>query len=379
MNKELIMALKQLEREKKIEPAAILETLEIALAAVYRKNYDEDSDIQVKINPETGEPKVYEIVEDDDGEKVAVEKQTNANDFGRIAAQTAKQVILQRIREAEREMMFAEYEGREGDIVTGIVQQSDQRYTLVNLGRVEALLPITEQVPSERYDHGMRLKAYIVEVRRTTKDPQIIVSRSHPGLLRRLFELEVPEIYDGFVEIKSVAREPGYRSKLAVSSSEEGVDPVGACVGPKGSRVRMVVSELRGEKIDVVQYNEDPETYVSNALSPAKVKEVQIDEDENTAVVIVPDSQLSLAIGKEGQNARLAAKLSGWRIDIKSETKVAEELLSGVAKKAKKAEKEEAAGRCEAIKTDKSRCTRKAKPGSSYCGLAAHQKQGEDG
>ncbi|MCK4268471.1 MAG: transcription termination/antitermination protein NusA, partial [Actinomycetia bacterium] len=288
MNKELIMALKQLEREKKIEPAAILETLEIALAAVYRKNYDEDSDIQVKINPETGEPKVYEIVEDDEGEKVAVEKQTNANDFGRIAAQTAKQVILQRIREAEREMMFAEYEGREGDIVTGIVQQSDQRYTLVNLGRVEALLPITEQVPSERYDHGMRLKAYIVEVRRTTKDPQIIVSRSHPGLLRRLFELEVPEIYDGFVEIKSVAREPGYRSKLAVSSSEEGVDPVGACVGPKGSRVRMVVSELRGEKIDVVQYNEDPETYVSNALSPAKVKEVQIDEDENTAVVIVP-------------------------------------------------------------------------------------------
>lgn len=376
MNKELIMALKQLEREKKIEPEAILETLEIALAAVYKKNYDEDSEIQVKINPETGEPKVYEIVEGDDGDKVAVEKETSANDFGRIAAQTAKQVILQRIREAEREMMFSEYEGREGDIVTGIVQQSDQRYTLVNLGRVEALLPITEQVPSERYDHGMRLKAYIVEVRRTTKEPQIIVSRSHPGLLRRLFELEVPEIYDGFVEIKSVAREPGFRSKLAVTSSEEGVDPVGACVGPKGSRVRMVVSELRGEKIDVVQYNEDPKTYVSNALSPAKVKEVEIDEDENTAVVIVPDSQLSLAIGKEGQNARLAAKLSGWRIDIKSETKVAEELLSGVAKKA---EKEESAGRCEAIKADKSRCTRKAKPGSSYCGLAAHQKQGDNG
>lgn len=272
--------------------------------------------------------------------------------------------------------MFEEYAGREGDIVTGIVQQSDQRYTLVNLGRVEALLPITEQVPTERYDHGMRLKAYIVEVRRTTKEPQIIVSRSHPGLLRRLFELEVPEIYDGLVEMKSVAREPGYRSKISVASTEAGVDPVGACVGPKGSRVRMVVSELRGEKIDVVQFNDNIKIYVANALSPAKVKEVVADEDEHTATVIVPDHQLSLAIGKEGQNARLAAKLTGWRIDIKSETQVAEELLSGIPEEE---EKTEAAAEieCEAIKSDGNKCTRKAKPGSRYCGLAAHQRQGE--
>lgn len=375
MNKELIEALKQLEREKKIEPAAILETLEVALAGVYKKNVaDEDKEVRVKIDPESGEPKVWLIETLEDGTEEAVEQEITSNDFGRIAAQTAKQVILQRIREAEREMMFEEYAGREGDIVTGIVQQSDQRYTLVNLGRVEALLPITEQVQSERYDHGMRLKAYIVEVRRTTKEPQIIVSRSHPGLLRRLFELEVPEIYDGFVEIKSVAREPGHRSKIAVASSESGVDPVGACVGPKGSRVRMVVSELRGEKIDVVQYNDDTKIYVANALSPAKVKEVITNDDEHTATVIVPDHQLSLAIGKEGQNARLAAKLTGWRIDIKSETQVAEELLSGIP------EDDEAAaepGECSAIKSDKTKCTRKAKPGSLYCGLAAHQKQGE--
>lgn len=376
MNKELIEALKQLEREKKIDAQTILETLEAALASVYKRGNNEDErEIRVKINPETGEPKVFEIETLEDGTENAVEQEVQSGDFGRIAAQTAKQVILQRIREAEREMMFEEYQGREGDIVTGIVQQSDQRYTLVNLGRVEALLPITEQVPNERYDHGMRVKAYIVEVRRTTKEPQIIVSRSHPGLLRRLFELEVPEIYDGFVEIKSVAREPGYRSKISVLSKESGVDPVGACVGPKGSRVRMVVSELRGEKIDVVQYNDDPKVYVANALSPAKVKEVVVDENQKTATVIVPDHQLSLAIGKEGQNARLAAKLTGWRIDIKSETQLADELLSGGP--AAKAEAAAEEGRCAALKSDGARCTRKAKPGSAYCGLAAHQKQGE--
>ena len=377
MNKELIAALKQLEREKKMDSGAILETLEVALAAVFKKNFDEDADVRVQINPETGEPKVFLVETDEDGNETSTEQKTSSDDFGRIAAQTAKQVIIQRMREAEREMMFEEYAGREGDIVTGIVQQSDQRYTLVSLGRVEALLPITEQVSAERYDHGMRLKAYIVEVRKTIKEPQIIVSRSHPGLLRRLFELEVPEIYDGFVEIKSVAREPGHRSKIAVVSSETGVDPVGACVGPKGSRVRMVVSELRGEKIDVVQYNEDPKQYVSNALSPAKVKEVKINEDNKTAIVIVPDSQLSLAIGKEGQNARLAAKLSGWRIDIKSETQVAEELLSSKDLEGEGAGEEEEPKQCEAIKKDGSRCTKKAKPGSSYCGLAAHKKQGD--
>ena len=384
MNKELIEALRQIEREKKIDASTILEALEAALIAVYKRNYGEDLEIDVKIDPETGELSVFRLELDEEGDELSREEQeVVSGDFGRLAAQTAKQVILQRIREVEREMMFDEYAGREGDIVTGIVQQSDSRYLLVNLGRVEALLPSAEQVPSERYDHGMRLKAYIVEVRRTTKEPQIIVSRSHPGLLKRLFELEVPEIYDGFVEIKSVAREAGYRSKVAVISVETGVDPVGACVGPKGSRVRMVVSELRGEKIDVVQYNDDMKLYVANALAPAKVKEVRINEAKLTATVIVPDSQLSLAIGKEGQNARLAAKLTGWRIDIKSETHLAEELLSGAAEGD---EEEAAAGdsadeevddRCAAIKSDGARCTSKAKSDSKYCGLAAHRKQGE--
>lgn len=379
MNSELIEALRQLEREKKINPQTILDALEQALAAAYKRNHPEDEEIDVTIDPETGEIKAYAVEMSGEGEE-AVEvgrREVPPGDIGRIAAQTAKQVIQQRIREAERELMFEEYIDREGDIVTGIVQQSDQRYTLVNLGRVEALMPSTEQVPIERYDHGMRIKAYIVEVRRTTKEPQIIVSRSHPGLLKRLFELEVPEIYDGFVEIKSVAREPGYRSKIAVSSNDKSVDPVGACVGPKGSRVRMVVMELKGEKIDVVQYSDDPATYVANALSPAKVKEVQVNEGDHTALVIVPDHQLSLAIGKEGQNARLAAKLTGWRIDIKSETKLAEELLSPRAedkKTKKKGAGEEEAAQCAAVKSNGERCTNKAKPGSKYCGLPAHQK-----
>ncbi len=379
MNKELIEALRQIEREKKIDASTILEALEAALVAVYKRNYGEELEIDVKIDPETGELSVFRIELDEEGNELSREQQeVVSGDFGRLAAQTAKQVILQRIREVEREMMFEEYAGREGDIVTGIVQQSDSRYLLVNLGRVEALLPTAEQVPSERYDHGMRLKAYIVEVRRTTKDPQIIVSRSHPGLLKRLFELEVPEIYDGFVEIKSVAREPGYRSKIAVTSTERGVDPVGACVGPKGSRVRMVVSELRGEKIDVVQYNEEMKTYVANALAPAKVKEVRTNEANLTATVIVPDGQLSLAIGKEGQNARLAAKLTGWRIDIKSETQLADELLSGSDKNKDEGTVKEDGDRCAAIKSDGAQCASKAKPGSKYCGLAAHQKQGEE-
>ncbi len=376
MNKELIDALRQIEREKKIDASTILEALEAALVAVYKRNYGEELDAAVEIDPETGELSVFQLELDEEGNELSRKQQEIVSgDFGRLAAQTAKQVILQRIREVEREMMFDEYAGREGDIVTGIVQQSDSRYLLVNLGRVEALLPSAEQVPSERYDHGMRLKAYIVEVRRTTKDPQIIVSRSHPGLLKRLFELEVPEIYDGFVEIKAGAREPGYRSKIAVLSVESGVDPVGACVGPKGSRVRMVVSELRGEKIDVVQYNENMQTYVANALAPAKVKEVLISESDLTATVIVPDGQLSLAIGKEGQNARLAAKLTGWRIDIKSETQVAEALLSGPAED--EDDDDEADDRCAATKSDGTQCTSKAKPGTKYCGVAAHQKQGE--
>ncbi|HZD60514.1 MAG TPA: transcription termination factor NusA [Anaerolineae bacterium] len=398
MNGELIEALKQLEREKQIDPDTVLEALKSALASAYKRNYGGVSEVRVDIDPKTGKIRVFsqDWIEREGEEPELVEEEITPENFGRIAAQTAKQVILQRIREAEREKMYQEYIDREGDIVTGIVEQSDQRYTLVNLGRVEALLPPTEQVPTERYDHGTRLKTYIVEVRRTTKEPQIIVSRTHPSLLRRLFELEVPEIYEGYVEIKSVAREPGYRSKIAVASRDPSIDPVGACVGPKGSRVRMVVSELRGEKIDVVEWSEDPAEFVSNALSPAKVKEVKIDEDEHTAEVIVPDNQLSLAIGKEGQNARLAAKLTGWRIDIKSETQAKEEAeatsilepsKSDVIPVSEESSLEESSiqvgdymeddGICQAIKASGERCTNRVRPGSSYCGV--HKKLEEAG
>jgi N utilization substance protein A len=370
MNPELIEALRQIEREKRIDPETVLEALKAALVSAYKRNYGSTPNVRVDIHPETGEIKVFSIrvIQEKEGEEPEVEEvEVTPKNFGRIAAQTAKQVILQRIREAEREMMYEEYVGREGDIVTGIVQQNDQRYTLVNLGRVEALLPPTEQVGTERYDHGTRLKTYIVEVRRTTKEPQIIVSRTHPGLLKRLFELEVPEIYDGFVEIKSVAREPGYRSKIAVISRDESIDPVGACVGPKGSRVRMVVAELRGEKIDVVQYNDDPSVFVANALSPARVKDVAVKEEEHTAEVIVPDDQLSLAIGKEGQNARLAAKLTGWRIDIKSDSQgqkeKAEEALG------KPVTEEISEEQCIAVTKSGKPCKNKARPGSKFCGV----------
>ena len=245
------------------------------------------------------------------------------DDFGRIAAQTAKQVILQRIREAERQMMYDEYQDRVGELITGIIQQSDNRYTLVQLReRVEALLPRSEQVWNERYDHGMRVKAVITDVSAEGKGPSIVVSRRSPELIKELFELEVPEIADDLVEIVGVAREPGYRSKIAVISHADGVDPVGACVGPRGSRVRMVVSELRGEKIDIIPYNEEPARFVAKALSPARVREVLVDDDTKEATVIVPDDQLSLAIGREGQNARLAAKLTGWKVDIKSRDRV---------------------------------------------------------
>jgi N utilization substance protein A len=278
----------------------------------------------VEIDVETGEIRVIAQELDDDG-NVLREWDDTPSDFGRIAAQTAKQVITQRIREAEREMKYEEYAGREGDIVTGIIQQTDQRYTLLDLGRVEALLPQAEQVQNERYDHGSRLKAYIVEVRKTAKGPQIVVSRTHPGLVKRLFELEVPELLDGIVEIKACAREPGHRTKLAVSSNDPNVDPVGACVGARGMRVRQVVNELRGEKVDIVPFTDDQEDFVMKALAPAKVREVRLDEETGIADVIVPDFQLSLAIGKEGQNARLAARLTGWRVDIRSETQLAEE------------------------------------------------------
>ncbi|MGZ5290951.1 MAG: transcription termination factor NusA [Actinomycetota bacterium] len=347
MNQEMIAALRELEREKGIAFETILAGLEEAMASAYKSwwkqqnpELDEESfGVRAKIDPESGDLRVWlqqlEEIEHEDEEtgevttehRVLSEDEVEVTDEfkGRIGAQTAKQVIFQKLRDAEREMTYEEFAGREGDIVTGIVQQSERRYTLLDLGKVEALLPQAEQVPSEPYRNGERLKAYITEVRKGTKGPQIVVSRTHPGLLKKLFELEVPEIEEGIVEIKAVAREPGHRSKIAVASNEPAVDPVGACVGPKGSRVRNVVTELRGEKIDVVPWSADAPSLVANALQPAKVKEARVDPDTQTALVIVPDYQLSLAIGKEGQNARLAARLTGWRIDIKSETQFADE------------------------------------------------------
>ena len=328
MNSEMMEALENIEREKGISIEIMLEALANALLTAYKRMPDAAEEALVEIDMETGAIKVIAQELDEDG-NVTREWDDTPNDFGRIAAQTAKQVIFQRIREAEREMKYEEYAGREGDIVTGIIQQTDARYTLLDLGKVEALLPQAEQVQNEHYDHGSRLKAYIVEVRKTAKGPQIVVSRTHPGLVKRLFELEVPEIVDGVVELKAIAREPGHRTKLAVASNDSNVDPVGACVGARGSRVRMVVTELRGEKVDIVPYNDNPSDFVMKALAPARVREVRIHPETGTAEVIVPDFQLSLAIGKEGQNARLAARLSGWRVDIKSETQLAEEESGG--------------------------------------------------
>jgi len=332
--KEVLEAMQQVEREKGIPFNSLLEGLQQALAAAYKRTMPEDKGARVEVDTVTGDIHVFQHDLDEEGNPLLDatgafenEEAIGPRPFGRIEAQTAKQVILQKIREAERDLTYDEYAGREGDIVTGIVQQSDSRYTLLDLGKVEALMPQAEQVPGEHYEHNARLKAYVVEVRHNPRgpSPSIIVSRTHPGLVKRLFELEVPEIADGVVEIRAIAREAGHRTKLAVWSNEPGVDPVGACVGAKGSRVRMVVQELRGEKLDIVPFSDDPATFVANALSPAKVKEVRIEPREKTALVIVPDYQLSLAIGKEGQNARLAARLTGWRVDIKSESQFAQE------------------------------------------------------
>lgn len=323
-NFEFMEALQLVAREKGISVETLLDALANALVAAYKRMPNAAEEAVVTIDPETMDVRVYAQELDEDG-TVVREWDDTPDSFGRIAAQTAKQVVFQRIREAERDLKYEEYAGREGDIVTGIIQQSDNRYTLLDLGKVEALLPQAEQVPYERYEHGARLKAYIVEVRKTTKGPQIVVSRTHPGLIKRLFELEVPEISSGVVEIKAAAREPGHRTKIAVWSNDPNVDPVGACVGARGARVRMVTNELRGEKVDIVPFSEDPAEFVMRAVQPAKVKEVRLDDETGTATVVVHDYQLSLAIGKEGQNARLAARLTGWRIDIKSETQLAEE------------------------------------------------------
>jgi N utilization substance protein A len=344
MKAEILEALEDLAREKGIAKDVLFEALEAALISAYRRNFGSAQNVRVHIDPKTGDYKVYaqkeivEVVEDPrlqatlDEARVKnpglglgdiLEVEVTPRDFGRIAAQTAKQVVVQRIREAERGIIFEEYSSREGDIVTGLVLRQDPKnkavYVELSKG-VEAILMANEQIPGERFFENGRLKAYVIEVKRTTKGPAISLSRTHPGLLKRLFELEVPEIHDGVVEIKGISREAGARSKLAVYSRDENVDPVGSCVGPKGQRVSNIVQELQGEKIDVVEWSQDPTVFVAKALSPAKVVSVDCDEAGRIARVVVPDYQLSLAIGKEGQNARLAAKLTGWKIDIKSES-----------------------------------------------------------
>ena len=416
MSQEIIEGIQAIEKEKGIEEGFLIGALEDALRAAYKKTpgatrhaevkldgegefrvfgIEIPEDIELRLVEEAREARITELeqLEEETGERQhtlitdedleldwsqvpadqIVRTDVTPDNFGRIAAQTAKQVIQQRIREAERAIMYEEYVDRQGEVVTGIVQQAgDRNNVLVDLGRVESLLPRSEQVDGERYEQGSRIKAVINEVRSGTKGPQVILSRRDPELIRALFELEVPEIADGLVEIRGVAREPGYRSKIAVESHMQGVDPVGACVGPRGSRVRMVVSELRGEKIDIIPWNTEPARFVAKALSPARVREVYIDDETREATVVVPNDQLALAIGKEGLNARLATRLTGWKIDIQSEQEFAQaeaELAFGGSD-----DGEEFSGRCAAILSNGKRCPNTSLPGSRYCGVPAHQE-----
>ena len=398
MSREIIEALRQIEKEKGIAFEALVEALEDALLSAYKKTTNAVEHAKVEIDVETGDMRVYELifpehvdvdalrVHDEEGEEIGLDLsgvdmseveriEVTPDNFGRIAAQTAKQVILQRIREAERDLMYEEYVGRVGELVTGIVQQSDPRHSmLVELGRVEAELSRSEQIETEHYEHGARIKAVIIRVEESGKGPQVKLSRRNEEFVRTLFELEVPEIADGLIEIKYVARETGYRGrdgkptpgrcKIAVVSHADGVDPVGACVGPRGSRVRMVVSELRGERIDIIPYNDDPARFVAKALSPARVREVIVDDEERSATIVVPDDQLSLAIGKEGQNARLASKLTGWRIDIKSQQQMAD------AESAVSSPKTRAStGSAWRVMRTGKRCPNQAEPASRYCSI----------
>jgi transcription termination/antitermination protein NusA len=351
MNKELFAALESLEKEKGISKEILFEALEVALISAYKRNFQSAPAVRVSIDRDTGEIQVFSqlrVVEHVEAEQQevslyearvydprcqiddVVEMEVTPQEFGRIAAQTAKQVVIQRIREAERELIYENFVDRTEEIITGLVRRFEQRNVIIDLGRTEAVLPIDEQIPHERYRQGERVKTFIVDVKKTTKGPQIIVSRTHTGFLKRLFEMEVPEIYEGIVEIKAAAREAGYRSKLAVFSNNKDIDPVGACVGPKGSRVQAISNELKGEKIDIIKWSEVSEEYIANALSPAKVSSVILNSEQKTATVVVPDTQLSLAIGKEGQNARLSAKITGWKIDISSETQFTEKSLSAI-------------------------------------------------
>ncbi len=343
MSAELIQALDQLERERGINKEILVEAIEAALISAYKRNFGSTQNVRIHICRETGDVKVFALKrvtstpEDENGdisldearkidtsyaEEDIAEIEVTPRKFGRIAAQTAKQVVMQRIREAERSIIFEEFYNKEGDIITGIIQRNERKNIIIDLGKTEAIMTPPEQTNSEEYRFNDRVKTYIVEVKKTTKGPQVLVSRTHPGLVKRLFELEVPEIHDGTVEIKSISREAGSRTKIAVYSRDSNVDPVGACVGQKGTRVQAIVDELRGEKIDIIRWSSDPEEYISSSLSPAKVVRVDVDDEARTARVIVPDFQLSLAIGKEGQNARLAARLTGWKIDIKSESQL---------------------------------------------------------
>jgi N utilization substance protein A len=416
MSREILEAVREIEREKGIEEDTLVHALEDALLAAYKKTpgaarhaqveLDDRGDFRVwavelpldleerlieeareraiteleELEAQNGE-RTHTLISDDDldidwsqvPQDTVTRTDVTPENFGRIAAQTAKQVIQQRIREAERAMMYEEYVDRVGEVVTGIVQQAgDRNNILVDLGKVEALLPRSEQVDGERYEQGSRIKAVITEVRSGTKGPQVILSRRDPELIKTLFELEVPEIADGLVEIRGVAREPGYRSKIAVESHAQGVDPVGACVGPRGSRVRMVVSELRGEKIDIIPWNPEPARFIAKALSPARVREVLVDDETREATVVVPDDQLSLAIGKEGLNARLAARLTGWKVDIESETEFAR--AEAAAAFGGEVDGEEFSGRCAAILSNGKRCPNAALPGSRYCGIPAHRE-----
>lgn len=345
MNKEFIEAVEELEREKGISKDILIDAIESALVSAYKKNYGTSQNVRVEIDRASGDMSVFmgrdvvEFVEDEysqcsleEAQAVdpeyeigdIIEYQVDPKDFGRIAAQTAKQVVVQRIRETERGMIYDDYVGRQTEVVTGVVQRVSNDLVFINMGRAEGILAVNEQIPGERYRAQQRLKVYVMDVKKTTKGPQVFLSRTHPGLVKRLFELEVPEIQDGTVEIKSISREAGSRTKIAVCTYDENVDPVGACVGPRGQRVQSVVDELGGEKIDIIAWSEEPGKLISSALSPSKVEMVLINEEEKSATVVVPDYQLSLAIGKEGQNVRLAARLCAWKIDIKSHTQFEE-------------------------------------------------------
>lgn len=364
MNTALLSALHEIETDKDIPFPTVKAVLEESLLAAYEGREGAVEGAEVVLDAETGDLQVLKEGED-----------ITPADFTRIAAQVMRQTFYQRLNEIHNDQLLEEYGGRMGDIVTGIVQQSHRRMTLVDLGRVEALLPASEQVPNERYENGQRIKVYLLELREPGRGPSLTVSRRHEGLLKGLFELEVPEIYDGLVEVKAVAREAGLRSKVAVHSNETGIDPVGACVGPRGSRVRAVVSELRNEKIDIIQWDPDPARFIAKALSPARVREVYLDEEEEQAEVIVPDDQLSLAIGREGQNARLAVKLSDWKIDIKPESQAID---YETEEEDWEPAEDSAMHRCRAVLSNGRRCANTALPGSLFCGIASHQAQAHE-